>query len=64
MDLTWLAPQMKIRACNGPQRLMHFQGPILQMGPQRAEGSAACLRVTAGNWRGNFSQNYSWSSQQ
>lgn len=37
-------PKTKTGTWNGPQRLMHFQGPILQMGTQRGrEGSAACL---------------------
>lgn len=79
VDLTLLAPQpsdpsllrevlqppkTKTRTWNGPQRLMHFQGPILQMGTQRGrEGSAACLGSQAVTWRISFSQKHSWNSE-
>lgn len=61
MDLTLLAPQpsspslqrevpkssrMKTGAWSGPQRLMHFQAPIVEMGPQRGRGECSLSEIS------------------
>lgn len=55
-------PMTNTGAWNGPQRLMRFLGPILQMGLQRRQRGACSLSKIS--LLGRFSQNHSWSSRQ
>lgn len=58
-------PMTKIGTWQGPQRLMHFRGPLYKWGHRGAERGVPLVQdVRTGNWRVYFSQNHLWNSDQ